>query len=296
MTTSETRPTGESHVFMTSSQAYYHLVKYVLRRGIRSVPRGLPTIEVPEPVHITIERPADFPLRGVARRFRHAITAGEGLSLVGQTSVPEVITDTVKAFRPFLDGSIFWGAYGPRVAGDLVNLVELIDRDPDTRQAVLTIYDADRDLGRTKMHDIPCTMTIQFRRRRMDEGGGELDMWVAMRSNDVWRGLPYDLGQFTMLQSAVAQSLGIPMGTYHHSMGSLHLYDSDRQEAEDLSSAGMVPPDQIERVIYWGGTDTTDPAVERFGIISSRARRILIGDDVQFPTEFETWLASLVAR
>jgi len=241
---------------------------------------------------VSIEYPeASFPLGGVDRKFRHAITAGEGLSLVGQTSVPEVILDTVSAFRPFLDGSIFWGAYGPRVAGDLVNLVQLLDEDPHTRQAVLSIYDADRDLGRTKMADIPCTVAIQFRRRHQPAPTPfleVLDMWVMMRSNDVWLGMPYDFGQFVMLQSAVADALGVAPGAYHHSAGSLHLYDKHHGVANALTMSLDVP----RRIHPVFGGKRGGSGVERLGVISSRARRILIGqyDRLEDPSLFETWL------
>lgn len=276
-------------IFTTQQAAYLWMVQAVQIRGKEAIPRGLTTREIDEPIHVTIENPdRSFPLSGTTRDFRNAITAGEGLSLVGQTSVPETILDSVKAFRPFLDGSIFWGAYGPRVAGDLVNLVELLDNDHDTRQAVLSIYDADRDLGRTKMADIPCTVAIQFRRR-----GSNLDMWVMMRSNDVWLGTPYDFGQFTMLQAAVAQALLLDVGRYHHSAGSLHLYAKHDEVAHKIKAdeANILQINPIWRINL-----EVDTALERLAEISSRSRRILIGQAVPHPTYFERWLGRLLGN
>jgi thymidylate synthase len=58
-------------------------------------------------------------------------------------------------------------------------------------------------------------------------------MFVNMRSNDAFVGLPSDLFAFTMIQEVVARSIGAEVGRYKHCVGSLHLYDKDRSKAED---------------------------------------------------------------
>lgn len=50
-------------------------------------------------------------------------------------------------------------------------------------------------------------------------------MFVNMRSNDAYFGLPHDVFAFTMLQELVARSIGVELGEYKHSVGSLHLYE-----------------------------------------------------------------------
>lgn len=269
--------------YSTPSEAWADIVRALtdddpLARGYvwREVaPRGQLTRELVGPQAFRIVNPSILPLAAVGRDFKHAITAAEGLSLVGQTSVPEVIVDRIGAFRKFMKRSVFWGAYGPRVAGDIGNLVQLLQADPDSRQAVLTIFDSDRDLGRIDQLDLPCTVAIQFLRRE-----GTLDMLVTMRSNDAWLGLPYDLGQFTMLQAAIAQALGVESGTYTHVAGSMHLYERDLEKARLI---GHDEPNDTIRPSF-GSND--------IGEIASRCRRILLGqtDRVDGMTEFEYWL------
>jgi thymidylate synthase len=53
-----------------------------------------------------------------------------------------------------------------------------------------------------------------------------------MRSNDVWRGFPLDVYQFTMWQLILAAKLGLPVGEYYHFAGSFHLYERDRDAAK----------------------------------------------------------------
>lgn len=109
-------------------------------------------------------------------------------------------------------------------------MIEILKRKPDSRQAVVQLFDAD-DLSRTK--DVPCTCTLQFLLR-----GGRLELVVHMRSNDAFLGLPHDLFAFTMLQELVARSLAAELGTYSHFVGSLHLYDERRAEVDAYLSEG----------------------------------------------------------
>ena len=56
-------------------------------------------------------------------------------------------------------------------------------------------------------------------------------MVVHMRSNDAYIGLAHDVFAFTFMQEIVARDVGLDLGTYTHSVGSLHLYDQDERRA-----------------------------------------------------------------
>lgn len=134
------------------------------------------------------------------------------------------------------DGRTIHGAYGPRLFNargiDQVRNVLSLLRDKSTsRRAVIQVFDA-ADLAK-RHKDIPCTCTLQLllRDRR-------LHMLASMRSNDAFRGLPHDVFAFTMLQEIMARSLGVEVGTYKHAVGSLHLYEDDRQKAQQFVDEG----------------------------------------------------------
>jgi len=140
------------------------------------------------------------------------------------------------------DGKIF-GGYGPRLfdwkgTNQIQNVIDLLRANPTSRRAAVQLFDAE-DLVHDPAvlpngHlDIPCTCTMQFLIR-----DGALSMVVYMRSNDVWKGLPHDVFCFTMLQEIVAVSLDVPLGRYHHTVGSLHLYNGDKTSAEGVISEG----------------------------------------------------------
>ena len=99
----------------------------------------------------------------------------------------------------------------------------MLQRDPNSRQAVIHIKDADN----TPTKDTPCTVYLQFLLR-----DGKLNLSVHMRSNDIWMGVPYDMFSFTFLQMKMAMELGVDIGQYTHYAGSLHVYARDYQTAE----------------------------------------------------------------
>jgi thymidylate synthase len=118
------------------------------------------------------------------------------------------------------DGIYLEGAYGPKIRPQWDAIRQKLQDDPDTRQAVLQIYQ-DR-FAALKTKDTPCTLSIQFFRRA---GGTELRTVVSMRSSDVWLGLPYDFYAFSMLANVMAAELGITVGDVTMNLGSSHLYD-----------------------------------------------------------------------
>lgn len=128
------------------------------------------------------------------------------------------------------DGETVYGGYGPRLFDmrghdQVANVIAGLRKSPDSRRAVVQLFDA-ADLAKRRA-EIPCTCTLQFmiRRRR-------LHMFTYMRSNDAYLGLPHDVFAFTMLQEIVARSLNVGLGAYHHTVGSLHLYDKHRELAK----------------------------------------------------------------
>ncbi|MBG54146.1 MAG: thymidylate synthase [Rhodobiaceae bacterium] len=143
------------------------------------------------------------------------------------------------------DGKSVFGAYGPRIFGlrgvdQFSEILQLLGRNSESRKAVLQLYSAE-DL-KFPPRDVPCTCTLQFVVRRK-----HLNLMVSMRSNDAYKGLPHDVFAFTMLQEIVARCLGVGLGNYKHSVGSLHLYDDDVRKAQDYISEGwqsalMMPP------------------------------------------------------
>ncbi|GAA1613744.1 hypothetical protein GCM10009733_007340 [Nonomuraea maheshkhaliensis] len=125
---------------------------------------------------------------------------------------------------------ILRGAYGPRLRSwdgnidQIAQALATLRGDPDSRRAVIQLYDPARDAGGHR--DVPCTLGYRFHLRQ-----GRLHMATTMRSNDLWTGLPYDIFAATTLHELMAGWLEAELGDYHHHVDSLHLYDSDLDKA-----------------------------------------------------------------
>ena len=102
----------------------------------------------------------------------------------------------------------------------LDKVVKMLRRDPNTRQAAISIYDG-KEMDQYD-YDTPCTYAIQF-----TVVNNRLNMCVTMRSNDLWYGFCNDQYCFSQLQKLVADETDYDMGSYYHFAHNLHLYEKD---------------------------------------------------------------------
>jgi thymidylate synthase len=225
---------------------------------------------------LTVDAPWMLPFYITGRKpaLNPRIAANEVATLVGMTSL-EVMTP--KQLMEYANDGFLHGAYGPRLRGQLALAIHTLAADPDTRQAVVTIYDGNRDLGRPDIKDVPCTLSMQFFIRE-----GKLQMRTSMRSNDAFLGLPYDLHQFCALQCVVAQSLYLEPGRYTHTVGSMHLYERNFEQARALRP-NHLKPDKYEKLFEPRGM----PA---FVSAAYFCQRQLAGMVDEAETPFEKWL------
>lgn len=138
------------------------------------------------------------------------------------------------------DGKTVHGAYGPRLMradglNQIQNIIERLQRKPTTRRAVIQLFEAEDLLH--EYNDIPCTCSLQFLLRN-----NRLNLVTYMRSNDAFVGLPHDIFCFTMIQEIVARSLGVELGMYRHSIGSLHIYETSVDGAKRFINEGFQEP------------------------------------------------------
>jgi thymidylate synthase len=128
-------------------------------------------------------------------------------------------------------GPTYYGAYGHRLRkGFGIDQIEraynALKVNPDSRQVALQIWDPCTDLpdldGKPRSDDIPCNV-VSFLKIR----DGKLEWMQVMRSNDLFRGLPYNIMQFTSLQEVLAGWLGVDVGSYCQISDSLHIYEND---------------------------------------------------------------------
>lgn len=260
----------------TGRKAYADIVRRVVLEGETRHPRGFKTRDMGS-VTIHLESGLDALPIGCGRGLNQRIAAAEAIQLIGGFSDPTLMVYASPNFKRFMEpDGYFWGAYGDRVGAQVRYAVRKLTNDPQTRQAVVTLWDSDMDNMPMKK-DYPCTVGFNFTLRN-----GNLDMNVLMRSNDVWLGLPYDMFQFTQLQCTVARALGAGVGAYTHTAWSLHIYEEHVEAAYKLHDPIVpTPVDYISPVgIGRGGTS--------FATMMDRAQDLPYGPGDSM-TDSEIW-------
>lgn len=128
-------------------------------------------------------------------------------------------------------GAQYEGAYGYRLRhrfgiDQIRSACKALTANPSSRQVVLQFWDPSTDLplddGQPRSEDVPCNVSSLLKIRN-----GRLQWTQIMRSNDLYRGLPYNIIQFTYLQEIMASWIGVEVGSYTHWSDSLHAYSPD---------------------------------------------------------------------
>jgi len=205
--------------------------------------RGQRTLEVPSPVCSVYHKPTERLLFSEVRDANPFFHLFESLWILAGRNDVEFLTRFNKRMTEFSDdGVVFNAAYGHRLResfgfDQLVLLIALLKRDPNTRRAVLSIWNPIYDLE-IESKDISCNTTVYFRIRN-----GKLDMTVCCRSNDVvWGAYGANAVQFSMLQEYIAASVNVSIGLYYQISNSFHAY-IDRDDWKKITSTVHKTPD-----------------------------------------------------
>ena len=156
--------------------------------------------------------------------------------LAGRNDVASVANFAKQMLEYSDDGETLYGAYGHRwinhfvvdshvsnVRNQLDMIVKELQRNPESRRAVLQMWDPEFDLGHDGK-DVPCNLTATFQILE-----NKLEMVVFCRSNDIiWGAYGANSVHFSMLQEYITVRLGIAnvtMGSYYQVSVNFHAYE-----------------------------------------------------------------------
>jgi len=227
---------------------YYELIRDITNHGRRITTRGHDCLEMPEPVLFVYEKPGHCWMRTPGRKFNPFFALAEIVWILMGSGDVEWISYFNSNMRRFADKDQpnFHGAYGLRMRkwgndyplyladveassleligkesapiDQIQHVVRKLREDPNSRQAVISMWDPVRD-NLDKSADYPCNDLVIFSLRE-----DVLDMTVVIRSNDVIWGTPYNAIQFSHLLSYVAGSRMVKMGKIYYFVQNLHYY------------------------------------------------------------------------
>lgn len=202
------------------------------------------------------------------------------------------------------DGPTYHGAYGKRLCAHLgvdqfFRAYQALKNVPDSRQVVLQIWDGKIDLpaedGRPVAPDIPCSLVSLLKVRN-----GHLEWTQVMRSNDIFRGIPYDFVLFTFMQEILAGWLGVRPGTYFHLSDSLHAYCDDlskfasaRTIEAETECAMLSAPFEESAAIFQTLAGAVEQVIDPASSPASILEALLSS---QLPKAYNNMLAVLIAE
>lgn len=247
-------------------EALFQGLNLLHTEGIPQESRNGPVIVAPYPVLTINEAPMNRVIFSVQRDANPFFHLNEALWMLAGRNDITWLDQFVKDFSSRYgeedwQGTIYQhGAYGfrwrkhfdgdgvgaPELPDQLKTVVRLLKADPDSRQAVLTMWDPVADLAQKKK-DLPCNTHIYLRVRKqpglsvgrelteqekkerwsppMTFNSHVLDLTVCCRSNDaVWGAHGANVVHFSILQEYLAAKIGVGIGKLYQFSNNYHLY------------------------------------------------------------------------
>jgi thymidylate synthase len=237
----------------SASELFTQACRAVLATGKPATPRGLPTVEVLGSTLTLTDPRCRLVDVWPARLINPAFAAAETTWILSGSDAPWIF-DYNERLADYADNGRLMGAYGPRLrrwhgtTDQLARALDALSGDPDTRRAVIQLYDPEADAKGHK--DVPCTLGYRFFLR-----DGCLHMRTTMRSQDLWLGFCYDIFAATALHELMAGWLGAQLGSYTLCVDSLHLYADDVSRAQHLRADVEPGAPMLPLTAPWAGFD-----------------------------------------
>jgi thymidylate synthase len=197
---------------------------HLKNNGVKRDSRNGPTLEIMSPTAVQYDRPDERVLFSAERDANPFFHLFESLWMLAGRDDVEFLDEYNSQMRKYSDdGDRFNAAYGHRLRShfgrdQIDEVITLLRRNPDDRQAVLQIWDTD-DLGKETL-DKACNLTIVPRIR-----DGYLDWTVYNRSNDFILGaLGANAVHMSVIQEYVASMIGVKVGRYWQISNCMHVY------------------------------------------------------------------------
>lgn len=248
------------HVYYQNvTEAYRDITRHLVSGDIeylvtRSSSRNGEVVKFVDPVMITYTHPKQRVLFDEERDCNPFFHLYEALwMLAGRSDVQalDFYNSNMKNYSD--DGEVFNGAYGyrwrkadgfmePNAIDQLDLLIEHLTKQPDSRRAVLQMWNVVDDLEAIDhSKDVCCNLSVSFHILN-----NKLDMTVFNRSNDlVWGCLGANAVHFSFLQEYMALSIGVEVGKYNQITSNLHYYTDKWKPYEPKGKLEVYPMDRL---------------------------------------------------
>lgn len=276
-------------------EAWPLAIDHIVRSGVLQSTRAGDARVLPHPVTTVYRRPTERVLFDAARNANPIFHLHEALWMLAGRNDARWLDQFVRNFsRRFAESSgEMHGAYGHRwrrhfAVDQIAEAIRLLRANPNDRQVVIQMWDAEVDFGIPDLKDRPCNTHIYFR-----ADSGSLDMTVLCRSNDaVYGAYGANVVHMSILQEYVAAASGLPVGVYRQVSNNLHAYVGEGAQSLDRVAADALRAAHLLRRQPAPGWSLR-PDTELRGVESYPVVRSLVDDPATFIEEVEVYVQSI---
>jgi thymidylate synthase len=209
---------------------YLDLLKYVLNNGHKKDDRtGVGTLSM-FGYQMRFNLQEGFPLLTTKKVFWKGVVEELLWFLRGETNVKSLQEKGVYIWDEWADkdgnlGRVYgaqwrsWYGHWPARTDyydQIADVVKEIKGNPNSRRLIVSAW----NVGEIGMMALPpCHMMFQFY-----VANGKLSCQLYQRSGDLFLGIPFNIGSYSLLTHMIAQVCGLEVGEFIHTIGDGHIY------------------------------------------------------------------------
>ena len=126
-----------------------------------------------------------------------------------------------------------WKTADGRCVDQISNLIAGIKTNPDSRRHIVSAWNVgDVD----KMALPPCHTMFQFY-----VADNKLSCQLYQRSADIFLGVPFNIASYALLTMMIAQTTGLELGDFVHTLGDAHLYSNHIEQSKEQLARDVHP-------------------------------------------------------
>jgi len=258
---------------------YLDLADHILKNGVTKGDRtGTGTISIfGYQMRFNLEE--GFPLLTTKRLHLKSIIHELLWFISGDTNIKYLVDNGVRIWNEWADsegnlGPVYgsqwrsWRAPGGERIDQLMNVIESIRKDPDSRRHIVSAW----NVGELdKMALPPCHLLFQFY-----VAGGRLSCQLYQRSCDVFLGVPFNIASYSLLTMMIARVTGLRPGDFIHTLGDAHIYLNHLEQMKLQMTRQPYPLPQMK--INPAVTDIREFRYEDFELVNYISHPHIKGD------------------
>ena len=228
---------------------YLNLLRHVKENGVQKGDRtGTGTLSI-FGHQMRFDLGEAFPLVTTKKVFFKGFVIEMLWFLSGATNVKYLQENGVKIWNEWADENGELGpVYGKRWRkwetpdgshiDQISQVIDSIKNNPDSRRHIVQAWNV-ADIGQMALP--PCHMFFQFY-----VANNKLSCSLYVRSNDLFLGAPFNIGQYALLTHMIAQQCDLDVGELIYTIGDAHIYLNHLEQVEEQLSRTPFPQPQLK--------------------------------------------------